>query len=552
MNLRSDIIKKGVERAPHRALLKATGLTSEDMEKPLIAIANSWTEIVPGHIHLIDVATSVKDGIRTAGGVPLEFNTIAICDGIAMSHMGMRNPLPSREVIADSIELEINAHNFDAMVCICSCDKIVPGMLMAACRLDIPTIFVTGGPMLPGRFEGKDVGISNLFERISTVKNGQMSLSEFQSMEECVCPGAGSCAGMYTANTMQCLTEALGLSLPYTATTPAVYSQKFKLAKESGEKIVELVRKNITPRKIVTEKSLENAIMVDMALGGSTNTVLHLIALASEAGISLPLEKFDELSRRIPHLCDMNPGGPFFVKDLHEAGGIPTIMKELAKFLNGDCLTVTGKTVKENIKIAENKRCEVIRSVAKPVHREGGIAILRGNLAPEGAVVKQSAVDPTMMKFEGKAVTFNSEEDALEAILDGRVTSGNVVVIRYEGPKGGPGMREMLGATSAIKGLNLGRVALITDGRFSGASSGPCIGHICPEAAEGGPIAVVKDGDEIYINIPKRRLDLKVSRQILARRLRDWRAPMPKVEKGYLYRYSKMVRSASKGAILKA
>ncbi len=551
MNLNSDLIKKGVERAPHRALLRASGLTNEDMKKPLIAIANSWTEIVPGHIHLKSVASSVKYGIHAAGGVPLEFNTIAICDGIAMAHPGMRNPLPSREVIADSIELEINAHNFDAMVCICSCDKIVPGMIMAACRLNIPTIFVTGGPMLPGWFNGKYVGVSNIFECISTVKQGKMSLRELQVMEECACPGAGACAGMYTANTMQCLTEAIGLSLPYSSTTPAVYSQKLIQAKESGIKIVELLKSRITPQNIVTEESLENAIMVDMALGGSTNTVLHLIAIASEVGIQLPLKRFDQLSRIIPHLCDMSPAGPFYVKDLHEAGGIPTVMKELSRFLNLNCLTVTGKTIRENIIKADNKRFEVIRTVKSPVHLEGGIAILKGSLAPEGAVVKQSAVNQAMLKFEGDAVTFDSEEDAIEAIFKGKVVNGDIVVIRYEGPKGGPGMREMLGATSAIKGLKLNKVALITDGRFSGATSGPCIGHVCPEAADKGPIAAVKDGDKINIDIPTRKLDLRITKQEMTRRLQDLKLPKPKVEKGYLYRYSRMVKPASKGAILK-
>ena len=552
VKLRSETVRIGVERAPHRGLFKATGLNDEDLKKPLIAVVNSWNEIVPGHIHLNRLAEAVKEGIREAGGTPLEFNTIAICDGIAMAHSGMKNPLPSRDLIADSVELMINAHCFDAMVCVCSCDKIVPGMLMAACRLDLPTIFVTGGPMLPGWFRGKQVGFSHLFEYISAVKKGKISREELELLEKQACPGAGSCSGLYTANTMQCLTEALGMSLPYSGTMPAVYAEKVRLARDSGRRIIWLLEKNLTARKIMTEKAFENAITVDMALGGSTNTVLHLTAIAHEAEIELPLEKFDEISRRTPHLTDLNPAGPYFVKDLHEAGGIPALMKQVADHLHLDCLTVTGKTIGENIKNAEVLRDEVIRSPKNPVHPEGGIAILRGSLAPEGAVVKQSAVNPKVLRFTGKAKVYDCEEEAVEAIMRGEVSGGEVVVIRYEGPKGGPGMREMLSATATIKGLGLELdVALVTDGRFSGATTGPCIGHVSPEAAVGGPIAIVQEDDKIEIDIPARKLDLKISKDEITKRLEKWKPPKPKIEKGYLYRYFKMVGSASKGAVLK-
>ncbi|RLI33175.1 dihydroxy-acid dehydratase [Candidatus Bathyarchaeota archaeon] len=550
--LKSVNVKVGIEKAPHRSLFKALGLNDKDLGKPLIAVVNSWNEVVPGHIHLNRIAEAVKQGIKEAGGTPLEFNTIAICDGIAMGHEGMRNPLPSRDLIADSVELMINAHCFDAMVCICSCDKIIPGMLMAACRLDIPAIFVTGGPMLPGNFKGEKIGLSNIFEAISAFKSGKMSLEDFKLIENCCCPTVGSCSGMYTANTMQCLTEALGLSLPYSATTPAIYAEKLRIARESGRMIISLLEKKITARKIVNRYSIENAIMVDMALGGSTNTVLHLIAIANEAEVELPIEKFDEISRKTPCLTSINPAGKHFVLDLHEAGGIPAIMKELSKNLHLKCLTVTGKTVGENIKNAKVLRRDVIRSVENPVYPEGGIAILKGSLAPEGAVVKQSAIHPSMLKFKGKAKVFNCEEDAVKAMIDGEIKEGSIIVIRYEGPKGGPGMREMLAATSTLRGLGLEfHVALITDGRFSGATAGPCIGHVSPEAAEGGPIAIVEDEDEIEIDIPARKLNLNISAKEVKKRLEEWVPPKPKVTKGYLYRYSKLVSSASKGATLK-
>ena len=550
--LKSVNVKVGIEKAPHRSLFKALGLNDKDLSKPLIAVVNSWNEVVPGHVHLNRIAEAVKQGVKEAGGTPLEFNTIAICDGIAMGHEGMRNPLPSRDLIADSVELMINAHCFDAMVCICSCDKIIPGMLMAACRLDIPAIFVTGGPMLPGNFKGEKIGLSNIFEAISAFKSGKISLEDFKLIENCCCPTVGSCSGMYTANTMQCLTEALGLSLPYSATTPAIYAEKLRIARDSGRMIISLLEKKITARKIVNRYSIENAIMVDMALGGSTNTVLHLIAIANEAEVELPIEKFDEISRKTPCLTSINPAGKHFVLDLHEAGGIPAIMKELSKNLHLKCLTVTGKTVGENIKNAKVLRRDVIKSVENPVYPEGGIAILKGSLAPEGAVVKQSAIHPSMLKFKGKAKVFNCEEDAVKAMIDGEIKEGSTIVIRYEGPKGGPGMREMLAATSTLRGLGLEfNVALITDGRFSGATAGPCIGHVSPEAAEGGPIAIVEDEDEIEIDIPARKLNLNISAKEVKKRLEEWVPPKPKVTKGYLYRYSKLVSSASKGATLK-
>ncbi|WP_309492069.1 dihydroxy-acid dehydratase [Candidatus Hecatella orcuttiae] len=550
MKLRSRKVVEGIERAAHRALFKAVGLMDEDLEKPLVAIANSWTEVVPGHQHLKGLAEAVKKGVVAAGGTPLEFNTIAICDGIAMGHEGMRNSLPSREIIADSLELAVNAHGFDALVCISSCDKIVPGMLMAMCRLNLPAIFVSGGAMLPGWYEGRSLSYSEMFESVSAAKAGAISEKILREMEACACPGPGSCAGMYTANTMQCLTEALGLTLPYGGTALAVSAERYRIAEEAGRQVMMLLQKDIVPRKIVTRKSLENAIMVDMALGGSTNTVLHLMAVAREAGLPLALDTFDRLSRKTPHLCDLNPAGPYYVKDLHEAGGIPAVMKELAPLLHLDCLTVTGRTVKENLKKARTRRRDVIRPLNRPVHREGGIAILKGNLAPEGAVVKQSAVVAEMLRWKGRAKVYDSEEDALTAILTGRIPPSSAVVIRYEGPKGGPGMREMLAATTAIKGMGLqSSVALLTDGRFSGATTGPCIGHISPEAAQGGPIAVIHDGDLIIIDIPRRRLEVRLKAGELKRRLKAWKPPKPKVAGGYLLRYSKMVGSAAEGAV---
>ncbi len=550
--LRSDKVKKGIERLPHRALFKAAGLTDSDLEKPLIAVANSWNEIIPGHVHLDKLAEAVKQGVREGGGTPLEFNTIGICDGIAMGHEGMRTPLPSREIIAASVELMIEAHQFDAMVAIAACDKIEPGMVMAALRLNVPTIFVTGGCMLAGEWKGRRLGINHLFEAISKAKKGEISEEDLKGLEDYGLPGPGSCAGLYTANTMAILIEALGLSLPGAGTAPAVSAERVRIARESGKQIMYLLEHDIKPRDIVTYEAVENAIRVDMALGGSTNSVLHLMAIAHEAGVKLSLEDFDEISKTTPVLAKINPAGPYFVEDLHRAGGVLAVMKELEPLLNLDVLTVTGKTLKELLKDVKVRDREIIRSRDNPYSKEGGIAILWGSLAPEGAVVKQSAVAPEMLKFEGEAIVFDREEDAVKAILDGKIKEGQVIVIRYEGPKGGPGMREMLAATSAITGAGLEKsVALITDGRFSGATRGPCIGHVSPEAAEGGPIALVKNGDIILIDIPNRRLDLKVPPEELEERKKHWKPPEPKVKTGYLRLYSSIAESASKGAVWK-
>ncbi|MEM3379148.1 MAG: dihydroxy-acid dehydratase [Candidatus Bathyarchaeia archaeon] len=537
--MRSDEIKKGIERAPHRALLKALGLTDKDIEKPFVGIASSYTNIVPGHIHLRSIAEAVKEGIIAGGATPFEFNTIAICDGIAMGHEGMRYSLPSRELIADSVESMAQAHRLDALVLVTNCDKITPGMLMAAARLDIPAIAVTGGAMESGMFNAEKVGVSTVFEGMGKVLAEKMTLEELAELETSACPGCGSCNGMYTANTMACLTEALGMSLPYCATALATSAQKLRIAKETGEKIVELIRRKLTPSKILTQKAFENAIAVDMALGGSTNSVLHLSAIAREAGISLPLRLFDEISRRIPHLCNMVPSGPYDLEELHNAGGIPALMKELSPMLHLDALTVTGKTVKENIESAKVLNDNVIRPLAAPVHKGGGIAILYGNLAPKGAVVKTVAVSPKMLKHTGPARVFDSEADAVAAMKKREIQPGDVVVIRYEGPKGGPGMPEMLVPTATISGMGLSEsVALVTDGRFSGATRGPCIGHVAPEAAEGGPIAIVKDGDKITIDIPNRVLKLELPDQEIAKRLAAWKPKKPRVTKGYLARYS--------------
>ncbi|MCJ7559780.1 dihydroxy-acid dehydratase [Candidatus Bathyarchaeota archaeon] len=537
--MRSDEIKRGVERAPHRALLKALGLTDKDIAKPFIGVANSFTTIVPGHIHLRDVADAVKAGILTAGAVPFEFNTIAVCDGLAMGHEGMRYSLPSRELIADSIEIMMQAHRLDAVVLISNCDKVTPGMLMAAARLDVPAIAVTGGAMASGRLDGEKVGVANVFEGLGKVFADKMSSEELTRLENVACPGCGSCNGMFTANTMACLTEALGMSPPYCATSLATSASKLRIAKETGEKIVELVCKNLKPSHILTREAFENAVAVDMALGGSTNTVLHLSAIAREAGISLRLSVFDEISRRVPHLCNMAPSGPYDMEDLDTAGGLPALMKELAPFLHADALTVTGRTVRENVKNAEVLDDNVIRSLAKPVHKGGGIAILRGNLAPKGAVVKTVAVSPKMLKHTGPARVFDSERDAVAAMRKREIQSGDVIVIRYEGPKGGPGMPEMLIPTATITGMGLSEcVALVTDGRFSGATRGPCIGHVSPEAAEGGPIAVIKNGDVITIDISNRVLNVELTEQEIKNRLKAWKPKKLKIAKGYLTRYS--------------
>jgi len=551
MRLRSREVVEGVNRAPNRALLKASGLTDKDLAKPLVGIANSWNEIVPGHIHLKRLAERVKAGVTAEGGTPLEFNTIAICDGVAMAHEGMRAPLPSREVIAASVELMALAHGFDALVLVCSCDKIVPGMLMAACRLDLPTIMVTGGCSLPGQLDGQKITLNKLFEAVGAAKAGKISPEELALIEDVACPTCGSCQGMYTANTMQCLVEAMGLSLPYQGAAAAVYALKDKLAAESGRQVMRLLAEGMTPSKILGNKSFENAVIVDQALGGSTNTALHLPAIAHELGISLTLDDFDRLGRTTPHICNMDPAGEATVVDLHHAGGVPAVLKTLSPLLHLDALTVTGRTVGENISNAAVRNQQVIRSLENPFHREGGIAVLKGNLAPDGAVVKQSAVDERMLRFEGRAKVYSSEEEALGAIYGGKIGSGDVVVIRYEGPRGGPGMREMLAATSALVGMGLKDVALLTDGRFSGATRGPCIGHISPEAMAGGPIAYVEQGDLIEIDIPGRRLELKVSSEEMKSRAERWTPPPPKVQKGWLAIYGRIAQSANSGAIIR-
>jgi len=550
--LRSDAVKVGVERAPHRALLKALGISDSDLDKPFIAIANSYTNVVPGHAHLNQVAAAVKAGVISAGGVPFEFNTIGICDGIAMGHSGMRYSLPSRELIADSVEVMVQAHRFDGMVLITTCDKITPGMLMAAARLNIPAIMVTGGPMLSGVYKGKKVGTDSMFEAIGKVAAGKMSEEELKCLEDVACPTCGSCNGMFTANTMACVTEALGMSLPGCATPPAVSAERLRVAKATGERVIGLVNEDLKPRDILSSDSFENAIMVDMTLGGSTNTVLHVTAIANEAEVDLSLSIFDKLSKRVPHLCSMIPSGPYDMKDLDEAGGIPAVMKVLKDSLHLNAITVTGKTVKENIASAVVLNPEVIRPLDNPVHKEGGIAVLTGNLAPDGAVVKAAGISPNIMVHQGPAKTFDSEEDAMKAIMNKKIQEGDVVVIRYEGPKGGPGMREMLSPTATIAGMGLSEsVALITDGRFSGATRGPCIGHVSPEAAVGGPICLLKDGDMIEIDVPKRKLNVKLSAEELAKRAKSWTAKEPNVKTGYLVRYSQLVQPAHKGSVLK-
>lgn len=548
--MRSDITKVGAERAPHRALFKATGLTDEEIERPFIGIVNSWNEFIPGHIHLDKIAQAAKAGVRSAGGVPFEFQTIGVCDGVAMGHRGMRYSLPSRELIEDSIEIMVEAHQLDGLVMIPSCDKIAPGHIMAAGRLNLPTIVITGGPMLPGHACDRDLDLINVFE---SWQSGGESL---EALEEMACPGAGSCAGLFTANTMACLIEAMGLSLPGCATTHAVDARKIRIAKRSGMKLMELIERGITARQIVTDKSIENAIRVDMAIGGSTNTVLHMPAIASEFGLSLDLDKFDRLSRETPHLVNLRPGGPYHMIDLDRAGGIPAILDRIKTRLNLDVLTVTGRTLGEELAdfkpVNPKANAEVIATLDSPVHSEGGIAILQGSLAPEGAVVKQTAVSKSMLKHTGPAVVYDSEEESMVGIMSGGVKPGDVVIIRYEGPKGGPGMRETLAPTSAIAGAGLSEsVALITDGRFSGGTRGPCIGHVSPEAAVGGPIALVKPGDMISIDIPARKLDLQVSAEELERRKAEWTPPEPKIKTGILARYRKSVTSASLGSVLR-
>lgn len=549
--MRSDKMKKGVERAPHRSLFKALGMTDREIERPMIGIANSANELIPGHLHLHQVSEAVKSGIRIAGGTPMEFFTIGICDGIIMGHEGMRYSLSSRELIADSIESMAMAYPFDGLVLIPNCDKIVPGMMMAAARLDIPAILISGGPMLAGEFQGREIDLATIFESVGKVKTGEMSLKDLKEMEGCACPGVGSCAGMFTANSMNCLSEALGLALPYNGTIPAVFADRIRLAKESGIQIMDLIKKNLRPSRIMTKKAFENAVAVDLAFGGSTNTSLHLPAIAHEAGIELSLKTFNDISKKTPHLCNLSPAGPHHIQDLHRAGGIPALMRELSRGnrIHLDSLTVTGRPVHENIKAGVIRDSEVIRPLERPYHATGGLAVLYGNLAPGGAVVKQSAVDETMLRHKGPARVFDSEEKAVKAILNGKIKKGEVIVIRYEGPKGGPGMREMLAPTSAIVGIGRDRdVALLTDGRFSGASRGAAIGHISPEAAEGGPIGIVRDGDLIEIDIPGNRLTLLISEKELKARQSRWK-PFKKELKGYLKRYARLVQSANTGAV---
>ncbi len=551
--MRSDTIKKGLQRAPHRSLLRACGVTDENMDRPFIGVANSFTDIVPGHLHLNQVAEAVKLGISHAGGVPFEFNTMAICDGIAMNHDGMRYSLASREIVADTVESMAQAHQFDALVLIPTCDKVVPGMLMAAARLDIPSIVVTGGPMMPGEYKGKNVDLIDVYEALGAVNSGKMSEEDIGELERCACPGAGSCAGLFTANTMACLTEAMGMSLPYCATAHAVSGRKIQIARSSGEQIMELLNRNITPSTIMTQEAFENAVIVDLALGGSTNTTLHLPAIAHELedrGVEVTLELFDSLSREIPHITSISPSGEHTMFDLDKAGGIPAVLKVLQDKIHSELMTCTGKTLKDNIKDSKVLDQRVIRPLSDPVHKEGGIVVLKGNLAPHGSVIKQGAVDPDMMEHQGPARVFESEEECVKSIFNGEIQEGDVIVIRYEGPKGGPGMREMLNPTSAISGMGIKSVALITDGRFSGGTRGPCIGHVSPEAMEGGPIAAVREGDLIKIDIPQRKLEFKVSELEIRKRLKEVIKPKREV-KGWLARYMRMASSADKGAVLK-
>lgn len=552
--MKSDLVLKGVERAPHRSLFKAMGYTDEELSRPLIAIANSANEIIPGHIHLDKIVEAVKAGVRMAGGTPIEFGVIGVCDGIAMGHEGMKYSLASRELIADSIESMVLAHAFDGVVFVPNCDKIIPGMLMAAGRLNLPSIIVSGGPMMAGNYNGKRADLNSLFEGVGAVSAGKMSEAELKELEEVACPGCGSCSGMFTANTMNCMTEVLGMGLPGNGTIPAIDARRIRLAKTAGMKVMDLVKSGLRPKDIMTEKAFANAFTVDMAIGGSTNTVLHLPAIAHEVGINLDLNWINEISEKTPHLAYLRPGGIHHIQDLDEAGGIPAVMAVLNEkgLIHTGLKTVTGKTIGENIAGVKVKRPEVIHSIENAYHEQGGLAILWGNLAPAGAVVKQSAVAPEMMRHEGPARVFDSEDLAIQAILGGKIKSGDIVVIRYEGPKGGPGMREMLGPTSAIAGMGLDKeVALLTDGRFSGASRGASIGHISPEAMEGGPLALVREGDRIKIDIPGKRIDLLVDEAEMARRKAVWRQPEPKIKTGYLGRYSKLVTSANTGAVLK-
>ena len=552
--MKSDNVKKGMQQAPHRSLFNALGFTKEEMDKPLVGIVSSYNEIVPGHMNLDKIVNAVKMGVAEAGGVPVVFPAIAVCDGIAMGHIGMKYSLVTRDLICDSTECMALAHQFDALVMVPNCDKNVPGLLMAAARVNVPTVFVSGGPMLAGHVKGKKRSLSSMFEAVGSYAAGTMSEEDVCEYEEKVCPTCGSCSGMYTANSMNCLTEALGMGLQGNGTIPAVYSERIRLAKHAGMAVMEMYKKDIRPRDIMTKEAILNALTVDMALGCSTNSMLHLPAIAHEVGFDFDISFANEISEKTPNLCHLAPAGPTYMEDLNEAGGVYAVMNELSELglLNLDCMTVTGKTVGENIKGVENKDPEVIRPLDNPYSKTGGLAVLKGNLAPDGGVVKRSAVAEEMMVHEGPARVFDCEEDAIAAIKGGKIVAGDVVVIRYEGPKGGPGMREMLNPTSAIAGMGLGSsVALITDGRFSGASRGASIGHVSPEAAVGGPIALVEEGDIIKINIPENTLNVEVSDEELAERKKKWQPREPKVNSGYLKRYANMVTSGSTGAILK-
>ncbi len=551
--MRSHKVTRGIDRAPHRSLLGAAGFHPRELEQPLIGVVNSANEIVPGHIHLDDIAAAVKAGIRMKGGTPVEFSTIGICDGIAMNHAGMHYSLASREVVADSIELMVEAHCFDALVFITNCDKITPGMMMAAARLDLPALIISGGPMLAGEHREEKIDLSKMFEAVGAARAGRISEHELEEMTGSACPGCGSCAGMFTANSMNCMSEALGIALPGNGTIPAVSSSRTRLAKEAGMQVMELLNKGISIRQVLVREAFENALAVDMALGCSTNTLLHLTALAHECDFRLDLDQVNRVSERTPQLCLLSPAGPNHIEDLDRAGGVPAVMSELAGagLLHKELITVTGKTVGENITAAKTADRSIINSVKEPYRPQGGLAVLFGSLAPGGAVVKQGAVSASMQRFEGPARVFDSEESAVEAINNNEIAAGSVIIIRYEGPRGGPGMREMLAPTSVLAGMGLDeKVALITDGRFSGATRGASIGHVSPEAAAGGPLGLVSDGDLISIDLPGRRLDLKVDEDELKKRRDKWRKPEPKINHGYLKRYAKQVSSAGLGAVL--
>ena len=550
--MRSDVIKKGVARAPHRSLLKALGITDEEMKRPFIGVAQAANEIIPGHLHLINIARAVKDGIRMAGGVPFEFSTIGVCDGLAMNHEGMKYSLPSRELIADSIEVMAKAHAFDALVLVPNCDKIVPGMIMGALRVNIPTILISGGPMLAGFYQGKNIALSNVFEAVGKFQTGSISEQELKEVENYSCPGIGSCAGLYTANSMNIWAEAVGIALPGNGTIPAVDARRIRLAKHTGMRIMELLEKDVKFLNIITKKAIENAIAVEMALGGSSNTMLHSLAIAFEVGIPFNIDDFNRIREKVPQLCSLSPAGEYHIQDLDRAGGISALLKELSKkkIINLGEITVTGQNIGQNIKSAHILDNKVIRTIENSYNTKGGIIFLKGNLAPQGAVVKSSAIHSDMLRHEGSARVFESEEESTKAILDGKIKKGDVIVIRYEGPKGGPGMREMLTPTSAIAGMGLDKdVALITDGRFSGATRGASIGHIAPEAAAGGPIAIVREGDIIKIDIPQKRLDLKIEEEEIKQRLDKLKLPSSKIKSGYLKYYANFAGPADKGAV---